>query len=55
MIASLVGLTRESTAVNLKLLKKKGIVTYSNFTYTVNKENIERFVGEDSFKNALPE
>src|SRR5690606_15657026 len=28
MIASLVGLTRESTAVNLKLLRKKGIVTY---------------------------
>lgn len=53
MIASLVGLTRESTAVNLKLLKKKGIVTYSNFNYTVNKPNLERFVGEDSFKNAL--
>jgi CRP-like cAMP-binding protein len=53
MIASLVGLTRESTAVNLKLLKKKGIVNYSNFSYTVNKPNLERFVGEDSFKNAL--
>lgn len=53
MIASLVGLTRESTAVNLKLLKKKKIVSYSNFSYTVNKTNLERFVGEDSFKNAL--
>ena len=53
LIASLVGLTRESTAVNLKLLKKKGIVSYSNFNYTVNKQNLERFVGEDSFKNAL--
>lgn len=53
MIASLVGLTRESTAVNLKLLKRKGIVSYNNFTYTVNKAQIERFVGEDSFKNAL--
>lgn len=53
MIASLVGLTRESTAVNLKLLKKKGIVNYSNFSYTVNKNSLERFVGEDSFKNAL--
>ena len=53
MIASLVGLTRESTAVNLKLLKKKKIVAYSNFSYTVNKTNLERFVGEDSFKNAL--
>ena len=55
IIASLVGLTRESTAVNLKLLKKKGIINYSNFTYTVNKASLERFVGEDSFKNlALP-
>lgn len=53
MIASLVGLTRESTAVNLKLLKKKGIVSYSNFNYTVNRASLERFVGEDSFKNAL--
>jgi len=51
MIASLVGLTRESTAVNLKLLKKKNIISYSNFTYVVNKANLERFVGEDSFKN----
>jgi CRP-like cAMP-binding protein len=53
MLASLVGLTRESTAVNLKLLKRKDIVSYSNFNYTVNKANLERFVGEDSFKNAL--
>lgn len=53
MLASLVGLTRESTAVNLKLLKKREIVSYTNFSYTVNKANLERFVGEDSFKNAL--
>lgn len=51
MIASLVGLTRESTAVNLKLLKKKGVLTYSSFTYTVNKPALERFVGEDGFKD----
>ncbi len=51
MIASLVGLTRESTAVNLKLLQKKQIVTYSNFIYVINKPNLERFVGEDGFKD----
>lgn len=51
MIASLVGLTRESTAVNLKLLKKKKIISYSNFIYVVNKPNLERFVGEDGFKD----
>lgn len=53
MIASLVGLTRESTAVNLKLLKEKDIIHYSSFTYIINKAQLERFVGEDSFKNAL--
>lgn len=51
MIASLVGLTRESTAVNLKLLKKKGIIQYSKFTYVVDKAKLERFVGEDTFKD----
>ncbi|MEP7204784.1 MAG: Crp/Fnr family transcriptional regulator [Candidatus Saccharibacteria bacterium] len=51
MIASLVGLTRESAAVNLKLLKKKKVLTYSNFSYVINKQNLERFVSEDSFKN----
>lgn len=50
MLASLVGLTRESTAVNLKLLKRKGVLSYSNFIYVVNKPALERFVGEDSFK-----
>lgn len=51
MIASLVGLTRESTSVNLKLLERKKIITYGRFTYIVNKDKLERFVGEDSFKN----
>ncbi|MCY1378217.1 Crp-like helix-turn-helix domain protein [compost metagenome] len=51
MIASLVGLTRESTAVNLAKLKERDVVTYSNFIYVVNKQNLERFIGEDSFKD----
>jgi CRP/FNR family transcriptional regulator len=51
MIASLVGLTRESTAVNLKLLKKKDIIQYSKFTYVIDKVKLERFVGEDTFKD----
>lgn len=50
-IASMVGLTRESTAVNLKLLQKKQIITYANFIYVVNKDKLERFVGEDGFKD----
>ena len=51
MIASLVGLTRESTAVNLAKLKERDVITYSNFIYVVNKRNLERFIGEDSFKD----
>lgn len=51
MIAGLVGLTRESTAVNLNALKKKGVISYSHFTYRINKTALERYVGEDSFKD----
>ncbi|MEO5949486.1 MAG: helix-turn-helix domain-containing protein, partial [Candidatus Saccharimonas sp.] len=53
MIASLVGLTRESTAVNIARLKERGVITYSNFIYVVNKSNLEKFIGEDSFKDVL--
>jgi CRP-like cAMP-binding protein len=51
MIASFVGLTRESTTINLRLLKKKKVIEYDSFTYTVNKENLEKFIGEDNFKD----
>lgn len=49
MLAHLVGLTRESTTVNLKTLQHKEVVSYKNFTYTIDKARLERFVGEDSF------
>lgn len=51
MIASLVGLTRESTAVSLKLLQRKQIISYNSFIYVVNKPKLERFVGEEGFKD----
>ena len=51
MIASLVGLTRESTTKNLRTLKEKGVITYSSSTYTVNKNKLESFLGEDSFRD----
>lgn len=51
MIASLVGLTRESTTKNLKILKEKGIISYSGSVYTVNKHRLEQFLGEDSFRD----
>lgn len=52
-IASLVGLTRETTAKCLSQLRRKGIVNYRTHTYTVNKEKFEKFLGEDSFTDLL--
>lgn len=51
MLASFVGLTRESTAKNIKTLKEKGVIHYTHSTYTVNKPKLEAFMGEDSFRD----
>lgn len=51
VLASLVGLTRESTTKNLKLLKDKHIISYSNSYYTIHKEKLEFYLKEDSFKD----
>lgn len=51
MIANLVGLTRESSTKNLNALKEKGIITYSSSMYTVNKQKLEQFLGEDGFRD----
>lgn len=51
LFGSLVGLTRESTAKNMKQLRDKGIIDYASFTYTVNKAKLEAFLGEDGFRD----
>ena len=51
MLASLVGLTRESTAKNLKVLKTKRIISYNKSSYKINKEKLEAFLGEDAFRD----
>lgn len=51
VIAALVGLTRESTTKNLKILKDKGVISYTNSTYTINKAKLESFLGEDAFRD----
>lgn len=53
MIASFVGITRESTAKNLKILKDKKIITYSHSIYTINKTKLEAFMGEDGFRDMV--
>lgn len=51
MFGSFVGLTRESVVKNLKTLKDKGIVDYNKSIYTVDKTKLERFLGEDGFRD----
>lgn len=51
MLANLIGQTRESTAKNLKVLKEAGVVDYTNSTYFVDKNKLEQYLGEDSFRN----
>jgi CRP/FNR family transcriptional regulator len=50
-IASMVGITRESTAIVVAKLKARGVVSYRNFIYVINKKKLEQFLGEDSFKD----
>ena len=52
-IASLVGLTRETTATELNKLKRKKILNYSKKQYTVDRVMLERALGEDSFKEIV--
>ena len=49
-IANLTGITRESTTTNLKTLKNKGIITYTRSVFTINKQKLENFMGEDAFR-----
>jgi CRP/FNR family transcriptional regulator, cyclic AMP receptor protein len=48
-IASLVGLTRETTTTELNRLKRQKVVKYARHLYTVDKPRLERLLGEDSF------
>lgn len=52
-IASMVGLTRETTATELNKLKSKGVLTYKSKQYTVDKKKLERVMGEDSFSELI--
>ncbi len=52
-IASMVGLTRETTATELNKLKTKGVLTYKSKQYTLNKAKLERVMGEDSFSELV--
>jgi len=53
IIASLVGLTRETTTTELSKLKRQKVLDYNLHNYSVNKEKLERLLGEDSFNDII--
>ncbi len=52
-LASLVGITRETTAVELNILKKQKVLTYRMQHYTVHIERLMELMGEESFRGVL--
>ena len=50
-IAEMVGITRETTAVELHKLKTKGFISYQKFTYYVDVPKLIRSTGGDEFEN----
>ncbi|HSX46868.1 MAG TPA: Crp/Fnr family transcriptional regulator [Patescibacteria group bacterium] len=52
VIADMVGIARETTAVEMNKLKKANVVQYNSKEYIVDRKKLERAMGEDTF-NAL--
>lgn len=50
-IASLVGLTRETTATEMSRLKKEKVLTYRQQHYVVDLDRLIALIGEESLKN----
>lgn len=49
-IASMVGLTRETTAMEMSRLKKEAVISYSQQQYTVSTKKLFALMGEDTFQ-----
>ncbi len=50
-IAGLVGLTRETVAVELNKLRSRKVISYANQQYSVDIDKLLEAMGEDSFKS----
>lgn len=50
-IAGMVGLTRETTAMEMNKLKREKVLQYDNQKYTINTERLLDLIGEESFRN----
>ena len=53
VIASLVGLTRETTTTELSKLKRQKVLQYNAHEYIIDKQKLERLLGEDSFGDII--
>lgn len=49
-LAGMVGLTRETTALELSKLKKKGIISYNAQRYTVDMDKLLSLLGAEEFR-----
>lgn len=49
-IAEMVGITRETTAVELHRMKRKGYIDYHKFTYIIDRAKLVRMTGSDEFE-----
>lgn len=49
-LASIVGLTRETTATEMNKLKKDKVLSYASQKYIINVDKLIEMIGEDSFK-----
>lgn len=54
VIADMVGIARETTAVEMNKLKKASVVTYNSKEYIVDLKKLERLMGEDTFDSLTP-
>lgn len=50
-IASMVGLTRETAAVEMKRLERQGVLTYKKHTYIIDRPTLLSSMSEDSFSD----
>lgn len=49
-LAHMIGMTRETTAVELGKLRKQKVISYTNQRYILNTEKMHQLLGEDEFK-----
>lgn len=51
MLGDLIGQTREGTARNLKTLVERGLIKYKGSSYSIQREKLIAFLGEDAFRD----